>query len=331
MIDSKKSFFLIVLKNGLRLSSILFAVSVISFILMTASPVNPVQQYILGLDTAVSAEQRAEIEDYWGIHEPPLERYLSWLGEVGQGHFGESILFKRPVLDIIVERFTNSFGLMLLGWIFSGVLGFGLGCLMGMFQNKLLDKVLTKLCYILSSIPTFWFGLLTLLIFGSWLHWFPIGFSSPIGITSDQVSLGQRLTHLILPTMTLTFLSFSNIALHTRQKLIEVLNSEFVLFARARGESEWTILKRHGIRNILFPALTLQFSSFAELFGGSVMAENVFSYPGLGTAVTLAGLKGDVPLLLGITLFSTLFVCFGNLIANILYGIIDPKIVEKRL
>ena len=130
--------------------------------------------------------------------------------------------------------------------------------------------------------------------------------------------------------MTLGLLSFANVALHTRQKLIDVLESDYVLFARARGENTWTIMKRHGFRNILLPALTLQFASFAELFGGSVLAENVFSYPGLGTAVSAAGLSGDVPLLLGITLFSTLFVFAGNLLANILYGLVDPRIREER-
>lgn len=123
-------------------------------------------------------------------------------------------------------------------------------------------------------------------------------------------------------------MSFSNIALHTRQKLIDVMNSEYVLFARARGEGKWTILCRHGLRNILLPAITLQFASFAELFGGSVLAENVFSYAGLGTAVSAAGLNGDVPLLLGVTIFSALFVCAGNMIANLLYGVVDPQIRE---
>ena len=125
-------------------------------------------------------------------------------------------------------------------------------------------------------------------------------------------------------------MSFANIALHTRQKLIDVMNSEYVLFARARGESKWEIFKRHGFRNILLPAITLQFASFAELFGGSVLAENVFSYPGLGSAVSAAGLNSDLPLLLGVTLFSALFVCVGNMIANLLYGLIDPQIKEVQ-
>lgn len=110
--------------------------------------------------------------------------------------------------------------------------------------------------------------------------------------------------------------------------MIDVMNSEYVLFARARGERRWTLFWRHGFRNTVLPAVTLQFASFAELFGGSVLAENVFSYPGLGLAVSAAGLHSDVPLLLGITLFSTLFVCVGNLIANLLYGVIDPQMRE---
>lgn len=313
---------------SIKIISLLLAVSIISFALVCASPVDPVQQYIIGLGTAVSPEQRAEIEDYWGVNEPPVERYFTWLSELLQGNMGESSIYRRPVSDVIRERFFNSLALMLCAWTLAGVIGFVLGCIMGMYQDKWQDNILKKICYILSSVPTFWLGLVFLLIFSVWLKWFPIGFSSPIGITSDNVTIWQKIYHLILPAFTLSLLSFANIALHTRQKLVDVLNSEYVLFARARGEGKWTILRRHGLRNILIPALTLQFASFAELFGGSVLAENVFSYPGLGSTVSAAGLSCDVPLLLGITLFSALFVCVGNMIANLLYGIIDPQIRE---
>jgi len=311
---------------GIRTISLLLIASAISFALVSASPMNPAQQYIIGLETAVSPQQRAEIEDYWGVNEPPIERYLGWLSEVLHGNLGESALYRRPVAAVIGERFWNSLALMLCAWLLSGVIGFWLGCVMGMYQDRWADKILKKCCYILSSIPIFWLGLVFLLVFSVWLKWFPIGFSAPIGVRGEDVTFGQRLYHLILPAFTLSLASFSNIALHTRQKLIDVFNSEYVLFARARGEGKWTILCRHGLRNILFPALTLQFASFAELFGGSVMAENVFSYPGLGSAVSAAGLNGDVPLLLGITLFSVLFVCAGNMIANLLYGVIDPQV-----
>ena len=312
----------------LKVISLLLAVSIIAFALVCASPIDPVQQYILGLGTAVSPERRAAIEEYWGVNDPPVERYFHWLGNLLQGDLGESALYRRPVADIIGQRFANSLALMICAWLLSGVIGFSLGCLMGMFRDRWPDKLLKKLCYLLSSVPTFWLGLVLLLIFAVTLGWFPVGFSSPIGVLEGDVSIWQRLHHLALPAITLSLMSFANIALHTRQKLVDVLNSEYVLFARARGEGMFTILRRHGLRNILLPALTLQFSSFAELFGGSVMAENVFSYPGLGSAVAAAGLNSDVPLLLGITIFSALFVCVGNTIANLLYGIVDPRIRE---
>lgn len=313
---------------GVRIVTLLLAVNIITFVLISASPIHPVQQYIMGLGTAVSPEQRAEIEDYWGVGEPPAERYFSWLSELLQGNLGESILYRRPVADIIGERFLNSLALMTCAWLLSGAIGFSIGCVMGMYKDRLPDKILKKVCYILSSVPTFWLGLVLLLIFSVWLKWFPIGFSGPIGVLSKDVTIWQKLYHLILPSFTLSLMSFANIALHTRQKLVDVLNSEYVLFARARGEGKWMILFRHGLRNILLPALTLQFASFAELFGGSVMAENVFSYPGLGSAVAAAGLNADVPLLLGVTLFSALFVAVGNMIANLLYAVVDPQIQE---
>ncbi len=316
------------LSYSIKIISLLLAVSIIAFALVCASPVDPVQQYILSLGTAVSPERRAAIEAYWGVNQPPVERYLNWLGNLLKGDLGESALYRRPVADIILERFSNSLALMACAWVLSGLLGFALGCVMGMYPDKWPDKILKKLCYLLSAVPTFWLGLVLLLVFSVKLGWFPVGFSSPIGVLDADVTIWQRLHHLILPAVTLSFLSFSNIALHTRQKLIDVRNSEYVLFARARGAGEWAILRRHGLRNILLPALTLQFSSFAELFGGSILAENVFSYPGLGSAVSAAGLNSDVPLLLGVTLFSTLFVCVGNLIANLLYGVVDPQIRE---
>jgi len=317
----------IFLRYGVKIISLLLAVSIIAFALVSFSPVDPVQQYILGVG-AVSPEQRAEIEEYWGVNEPPVQRYFNWLGALLRGDMGESLLYRRPVAEIIGERFVNSLALMLCAWLFSGVIGFALGCVMGMNRDGWADRIIKKICYLLSSVPTFWLGLLFLLLFSVKLGWFPIGFSSPIGVAAEDVTVWQRLHHLFLPALTLSLMSFANIALHTRQKLVDIMESEYVLFARSRGENKGSLFFRHGLRNALLPALTLQFASFAELFGGSVLAENVFSYPGLGSAVAAAGLNSDVPLLLGVTLFSALFVCVGNMIANLLYGVVDPQIQE---
>ena len=317
------------LMNIAKILLLMLAVSIIAFTLMSLSPVDPVQQYLLG-SGGVSQEQRAELEEYWGVNDPPVERYVHWLRAVLHGDLGQSLLYRRPVAEIIGERFLNSLALMACAWVFSGIMGFLFGCLMGMYRDRWPDRILKKICYLLASVPTFWLGLLLLLVFSVQLGWFPLGLSTPIGMLNSEVTLLQRLHHLVLPALTLSLMSFSQIALHTREKLIGVLETEYVLFARARGEGRWQILFRHGLRNILLPALTLQFASFAELFGGSVMAETIFSYPGLGSAVSKAGLNSDVPLLLGIAVFSALFVSVGNLLANLLYGVVDPQIREGR-
>ena len=134
--------------------SLLLAVSLIAFVLVTASPVDPVQQYILGLGTAVSPEQRAQIEAYWGVDQPPVQRYLSWLSSVLHGDLGVSSLYRRPVAEILAERFGNSLALMVSAWVLSGLLGFGVGCAMGLFRDRWPDRLLKKVCYVLSSVPT---------------------------------------------------------------------------------------------------------------------------------------------------------------------------------
>lgn len=155
MRDTLKRLCHIFVLNSAKIVSLLFAVSILSFALISASPLDPVQQYILGLDTAVSPEQRAQIEEYWGVDEPPVQRYFTWLSEVLQGNLGESAIYRRPALDIIVERFGNSLALMLCAWLLAGFIGFTLGCVMGMHKDKWQDKLLKKICYLLSSVPTF--------------------------------------------------------------------------------------------------------------------------------------------------------------------------------
>lgn len=323
----KKRFIKTTCRYMIRLVTLLIAISIISFILVSMSPVDPVQQYV-GAVPNVSMEQREKIAQYWGLDKPPVERFGIWAKSLLQGDFGTSLIYRRPVLDIIGEKFAASLALMITAWLLSGIIGFSIGCVMGAFNGKWPDRILKKICLTMCAIPTFWIGIVLLMVFSAKLGWFPMGMSVPKGVPSDQVTIWQRLHHLILPALTLSFLSFANIALHTREKLTDVLESDYVLFAKAKGESRFCILKRHGLRNIMLPAVTMQFGSFSELFGGSVLAETVFSYPGLGAAASAAGMGSDIPLLLGITLFSAVFVFTGNLLANIIYGVVDPQIRE---
>lgn len=311
----------------LRMVTLLIAISIIAFLMVTKAPIDPLTAYV-GTNSTMSEEAKEEIAEYWGLNDPSLERFLTWAGNTLHGDLGTSIVYKQPVLTVIKERFRYSLALLLIAWTCSGILGFVLGILAAVCKGSLLDKIIKTICLVFQSAPTFWIGLLMLSIFAVNLGWFPIGLAAPMGKVASEVTLGERLHHLVLPALTLSILGIGKITLYTRQKLVELFDSEFILYARTRGESTWQILKRHGIRNIAIPAVTVQFASFSELFGGIALAESVFSYPGIGSAVTAAGLGGDVPLLLGIAMFSALFVFAGNLIANVLYGIIDPRIRE---
>ncbi len=309
----------------LRLAALLAAVSAISFVLVSASPIDPVQSYI-GADTMrVGPEQREAIAAYWGLHDPLQMRFLKWCSALLQGDMGTSMIYREPVAGLIAERFANSIALMASAWLLSGTLGFAAGIAAAMRKGSLLDRWITGYCYTLASTPAFWLGLLLMMLFGVWLGWLPVGLGVPAGVPADQVTWLDRLRHLILPALTLSAAGIAPIALHTRQKLLDVLASDYVLFARARGERGWSLLRRHGLRNVALPALTLQFASFGELFGGAVLAEQVFTYPGLGQAAVEAGLRGDVPLLMGIVLCSTVFVFTGNALADGCYRLVDPR------
>ncbi|GLG02831.1 ABC transporter permease [Sellimonas catena] len=317
-------------KKLIRMLLLLLGVSLLTFLLMWASPLDPLQtnvgQTALG---SMTQEQIAELEAYWGVDMPPAQRYLGWLSGVLHGDFGTSLLYRQPVLTVIGERLANSVGLMAAAWIFAGVLGLVLGMLAGAYRNRWPDRVIRGYCLLISSTPAFWLAILLLMIFAVELGWLPVGLAVPMGLQADSVTFIDRLRHGILPVLTLSMTGVANIALHTREKLIEVLSSDYILFAKARGESQTSIFLRHGLRNVSLPAMTLQFASISEIIGGSVLVEQVFSYPGLGQAAVTAGLGSDLPLLLGITVITAAIVFAGNLAADLLYGVIDPKIRRR--
>src|SRR5690625_4408868 len=301
----------------IRLIMLLFAISILSFTLVSLSPIDPVQSYIGAEMTRVSPEQYDNIAEHWGLNEPKIQQFISWGQAVLKGDFGTSVLYRSKVVDVSGERFLASLALMMVAWLISGISGFLLGVIAGMKAGTWIDRLIKTYCFILASTPAVWMGLLLLVVFSVSVGWFPVGLGTPAGILSSDVSWLERLRHLFLPALALSIIGVSNVALHTRQKLVDVLNSEYVQFARTKGEQGFTLLWRHGLRNISLPAISLHFASFGELFGGSILAEQVFSYPGIGQAVVQAGIDSDVPLLLGIVLCSALFVFIGNLFAVI--------------
>lgn len=315
-------------KKTLRLISLLVVVCIASFWIVEQSPIDPVRAYIG--EMSIQPEQKAKLDEYWGVNTPPEEKFLNWAGNILKGDFGVSLIYRVPVTAVIKERFTASLALMASSWLISGILGFVLGIAAGMHKGTLFDRAIKTYCYILTATPTFWLALILLMIFSVQLGWFPIGLSVPIGVTAENVTFFDRIQHIILPALTLSLLGVAQIAMFTREKLTEVMSSDYVLFAKARGEKGLDLVLRHGVRNVALPAITLQFLSFSELFGGTVLVEQVFSYPGIGQATVAAGLRSDVPLLLGIVLVSAVFVFFGNLIADIIYEFIDPRIKQQE-
>lgn len=304
----------------------MLAVGLVVFALVSMSPIDPVQANVgQAAYVNMSEAKRAQLASYWGGDVPFWERFANWAGALLQGDMGTSLRFNAPVSEVIAHRAANSLALMGIAWLLSGVLGFALGVAAGARRGGALDRVVRSYCFLLASTPTFWLGLLILMVFAVQLGWFPIGFSVPIGVSAADVTLADAVHHLVLPALTLSVTGVASIALHTREKVVDVLESDYVRFARARGESELSVIVHHGLRNVALPAVTLQCAFISEIFGGSVLVEQVFSYPGLGQAAVTAGLGGDVALLAGIALVSAALVFGGNLLANILYGVLDPR------
>lgn len=314
------------LRTAARFALLMLAVSAVTFLLVAASPIDPVQantgQAAL---LSMSAAKRAQLAARWGVGVPAWQRYGAWLMDALHGDFGQSLRFNEPVASVVGERFASSFALLLAAWLFSGALGLVLGIVAGVCRDRLADRLIKGYCYVLSATPAFWLAMVLLMVFAVYLGWFPMGLSSRIGTAAAEASLAERIHHLVLPALTLSVTGVANIALHTREKVVDVMSSPYVRFARTRGEGTRSIVLRHGLRNLVLPALTLQCASISEIFGGSVLVEQVFSYPGLGQAAVTAGLGGDAPLLVGIALASAALVFGGNLLANVLYGVVDPR------
>lgn len=313
-------------RHIVRFALLMLAVGLVVFALVSMSPIDPVQANVgQAAYVNMSEAKRAQLASYWGGDVPFWERFANWAGALLQGDMGTSLRFNAPVSEVIAHRAANSLALMGIAWLLSGALGFALGVAAGARRGGALDRVVRSYCFLLASTPMFWLGLLILMVFAVQLGWFPIGFSVPIGVSAADVTLADAVHHLVLPALTLSVTGVANIALYTREKVVDVLESDYVRFARARGESELSVIVHHGLRNVALPAVTLQCAFISEIFGGSVLVEQVFSYPGLGQAAVTAGLGGDVALLAGIALVSAALVFGGNLLANILYGVLDPR------
>ena len=305
---------------------LILAVSFISFLLLDLSPIDPIASFARARSVGLSPEAKQELIKVWGLDQPLIARYFSWLLNLFRGDVGISNIYGRKVIDIIGEGFSRSILLMAIAWIFQGIIGIWLGIVAGANQGKIKDKIIKAYAIVFASTPSFWVGILLIIVFSLKLKLFPSSMGSPVGVLSEDITLADNLKHLVLPTLTLVLVGVSNLILHTRSKVIDILNSDYVLYAKARGMKKGEILNKFAFKNLILPGLSLLFTSFSELFSGTVLVENVFNYPGIGVLTVEAGLRGDAPLLLGLVLFSTIFVYVGNRICDLLYLVIDPRL-----
>ena len=307
----------------LRLIVLLVLVAAGTFMLLSFSPVDPIRAYIGNDLLHVPPEQYARIAARWGLDQPLWERFGHWFIRVLQGDLGYSMLFNAPVASVIKERFATSFALLGGAWLLSGILGTAMGFVAGRYLNRWPDKAICRLSYLLSSLPTFWIGMLLLALFAVRWPVFPVCCAWEPGNSGDMATLAERLRHLVLPVCALSLLGLGQITLHTRESIASVMKSDFVRFARSQGDKGWSLLRHQVLRHAITPALCLQFASLGELLGGALLAEKVFAYPGLGQATIDAGLRGDLPLLMGIVLFSTVLVFIGNSLSTWLVHVLN--------
>ncbi len=220
----------------IRFIILMVAVAIFSFILLDLSPIDPVNAYLN--NAPVSAAQRAMLESYWGVGVPLTDKIFHWLLNLLQGDLGTSLIYRMPVVEVIVQKASASLVLMFISWVASGIIGFGLGVLAGKNKDTWIDKAVKTYCYILQSAPSFWIGLVLLMVFAIWLGWFPIGYSVPIGVSSSDATILEWASRLVLPALTLSMVGVASIALYTRNELINVLSSDYALFAKSRGEKD---------------------------------------------------------------------------------------------
>jgi ABC-type dipeptide/oligopeptide/nickel transport system permease component len=301
------------------LGPLLFGVSVVVFLIMHLSPGDPAV-LMLGQDAtpAAVAKLRAEL----GLADPLPVQYVKWIGRLLSGNFGRSLWTSRPVLDEVLERFVATLILTAASLGISVPLGIAVGVLGAVTRGSLCDAGLTLLAIAGVSLPVFWIGLVLMVTFALNLGWFPaLGMTSPAGGTGMDV-----LHHLVLPAVTLAMPSLAVIARIARASTVEALSREYVRTALAKGLPPRAVMLKHALKNGLIPIVTIVGLQIGQLLGGAVLTETVFAWPGLGTLLVRGILARDFPLVQGAVLFvATLFVAV-NLVVDLAYAYIDPRI-----
>jgi peptide/nickel transport system permease protein len=300
------------------------------FTLVSLAPVDPVQAYVGARVALVGPDQRDAIAEAWGLNDPAPERFLHWAGHLIRGDLGDSITYNAPVAEIIVNRAAASLALIGTAFVLSLAIGFALGLVAAATREGWPDRIIRGAAVVLATSPGFWIALLLISIFAVGLGWLPTCCASPPGLTSAETTLADRMTHLILPAITVSIVGISPLILHTRARAAAFLESPAARHLMAHGARPLPLAFRWGARHAAGPALTLHLAGAGELIGGSVLAETVFAWPGLGQATVRAATGADAPLLMGIALATLIVVFIGNLLADIAACLADPRLRGAR-
>jgi peptide/nickel transport system permease protein len=307
-----------------QLVPMLFFISLVSFLLVKLAPGDPVQAYIT---PRMSPDDIERIRQSLGLDKPMFMQYLLWLKNVLQGDLGYSLIYHRPVLTMIAERVPATLGLMGASLLLAMLLAIPLGLLAGAFKHRFLDHFLNMFAYIGISVPIFWFGILLITVFSVQLNWLPSMGMRTIGVDDAWLDVVR---HGILPCIALTFYNLSSYVRYIRSNTISQLSADYVQTQLAYGATRRAILFRHVLKNVLLPVITLFGLSFGELVVGAYVTESVFSWPGMGLLGIQSITSLDYPLIMAIIMLSSMMLIVGNLLADLLYRVADPRIKALR-
>jgi peptide/nickel transport system permease protein len=302
----------------------LIGLTVIVFALIQAAPGDPFSSRLdPNVDRAVYEKQREKL----GLNDPPHIQYLHWLKNVAKGDFGESIVFKgREVSDLIKERLGNTVNLGILTLMITISVSIPIGIYSARNPYSLLDYGATAFGFFGLAIPNFFFGLVAIYVFSIKLGWLPAhGSVAAPGLEGFDLFV-SKLQHLILPSITLGLAGTASYMRYMRSEVLEVLGSDYIRTARAKGMTERNVLYKHTLRNALIPIITLLGFEVGYLLGGAVITEAVYQYPGIGTLFLSSIGNRDYPTIMAINLMLGFFILLGNLLADIFYSIVDPRI-----
>ncbi|MDQ0340605.1 peptide/nickel transport system permease protein [Caldalkalibacillus uzonensis] len=299
---------------------ILIGISILSFAIMYLAPGDPASMLI---DPNIKPEDLERMSERLGLNDPPHVQYMKWVGHILQGDLGTSFIQRRPVNDIIMERLPNTLVLMIASSLFAIVLAIPFGVLSATRQYSVLDYSVTTFSFIGVATPNFWLGLMLLMIFSVQLGWFPSGGIHTINV---PFSIWDRIHHLILPMIVLGSYDMASLMRYTRSSMLDVIRQDYIRTARAKGFRERTVIYKHGLRNAMIPVITIFGLMLPTFIGGSVVVETLFSWPGIGQLFINSVVQRDYPVIMALTMFSAVLVVIGNLLADIFYAIVDPRI-----